>query len=55
VAIRHRLSSYCITRIAKKHHYEAGDVKALMEKKTVKNGREELDKLRIFTEFQGLV
>jgi hypothetical protein len=34
--------------IAKKHHSKAGDIKALMEKKAVKSGREELEKLRSF-------
>ncbi|GAB6010051.1 helix-turn-helix domain-containing protein [Dysgonomonas reticulitermitis] len=32
--------------IAKKHHYKAGDIKALMERRAVKSGRERLEELR---------
>ncbi|MDR0507941.1 MAG: helix-turn-helix domain-containing protein [Dysgonamonadaceae bacterium] len=32
--------------IAKKHYYKAGDIKALLERKAVKSGREQLEKLK---------
>jgi hypothetical protein len=32
--------------VAKKHHYKASDVKALMERNTVKSSREKLEELR---------
>jgi 3-methyladenine DNA glycosylase Tag len=32
--------------VAKKHHYKAGDVKALMERNAVKSSREQIEKLR---------
>lgn len=32
--------------IAKKHHYKAGDIKALLERRAVKSGRERLEGLR---------
>ena len=32
--------------IAKKHHYKAGDLKALMEKKSIKSSREHIENLR---------
>jgi len=34
--------------IAKKHHYKAGDVKALMEKKSVKSSRKQVENLQSF-------
>lgn len=32
--------------IAGKRHYRAGDIRALMERKSIKSGREQLEKLR---------
>ncbi|GAB6009983.1 helix-turn-helix domain-containing protein [Dysgonomonas reticulitermitis] len=32
--------------IAKKHHYKTGDIKALLERRAVKSGRERLEELR---------
>jgi len=34
--------------IAKKHHYKSGDVKALMEKKSIKSNRKQVENLRSF-------
>ena len=34
--------------IAKKHHYKAGDIKELMEKKSIKSSKEQVENLKSF-------